>query len=525
MKFKMLILILLLFTFGSAFAQDFTYLESQEVTTIDPALHTDESSLHAVINIYDPLVYPKVDEGLMEPGQHVAESWTISEDGTTYTFKIREGIKFHDGTELTAEDVAFSMQRLQALQKGFSWLFEGVLDPENVKVLDKYTVEFTLNYPYAPFVPALTQLFIVNKDLIMENLAEGSYGEYGDYGQAFLRTNDAGSGPYIPVSYQRASLLELESFDDYWRGWEENQIDHVLYRVVEEGATIRTLMESGNADMMDQWQTPQIYEQLANNPDITVQEDPSAQLFHLEMNTQRAPLDNILVRKAIAHAFDYQTAIDQILLGAIQATGPVPVKAWEAYGREPTVDGYHQDLELAKKELEQSGVDPSSIELTYVYPVGGSIQRMTGLLLQSNLAQLGIKLELQETPWARIVEMASSPETTPDIAAIYDTLKYPHPDSHLFGMYHPSAIGSYRTISRYKNPEVTKLLEEARSTVDLEKQLDLYQRAEELIVADFPSIYIANPMHRIAFQDYVEGYNYVGLLGYDVAFYDFQINK
>ena len=525
MKIKVVYLALLFALLSSVFAQDFTYIESQEVTVIDPALHTDESSLHAVINMYDPLVYPQVQQGLMEPGEHVAESWEVSEDGTTYTFKIRPGILFHDGSELTAEDVAFSMERLLAVNKGFSWLFSNVLEPEGIRVVDDATVEFTLNAPYAPFVPSLTQLFIVNRDLIMENLEDGEFGEMGDYGQAFLRDNDAGSGPYVPTRYERASILQLERFDDYWRGWSEGQLESVDYRVVEEEATVRTLMNSGQADMIDQWQTPNTYEQLAQNADVHVQEDPSAQLFHVEMNTQRAPLDNLDVRRAIAHAFDYGTALEQIFKGAVQAQGPVPVSAWAAYGREPTVEPYTQDMELARQALEASGVDPSGVALTYVYPEGGNVQRQAGLLLQSNLAELGITLELQEVPWARIVEMSASPESTPDMAAIYDTLKYPHPDSHLYGMYHPSALGSYRTISRYEVPEVTELLEEARRETDIEKQLDLYQEAERLIVADYPSIYVANPMHRIAFAEGLEGYTYVGLLGYDVAFYDFLVNE
>ena len=522
MKLKVILLALLLLV-GEVYAQSFTYVESQEVTVIDPALHTDESSLHAVINMYDPLVYPQVQEGLMEPGQHVAEAWEVSDDGTVYTFNIRPGITFHDGSELTAEDVAFSMERLLAINKGFSWLFSNVLEPEGIQVVDD-SVEFTLNAPYAPFVPSLTQLFVVNKDLIMENLGEGDFGEMGGYGQAFLRDNAAGSGPFVPTRYERASILQLERFNDYWRGWSEGQLENIDYRVVEEEATVRTLMNSGQADMIDQWQTPNTYEQLAQNADVEVREDPSAQLFHVEMNTQRAPLDNIDVRRAIVHAFDFNTALEQIFKGAIQARGPVPVSAWEAYGRESTVAPYTQDMELAQQALEASGVDPSSISLTYVYPEGGNVQRQAGLLLQSNLAQLGITIELQEIPWARIVEMSASPESTPDMAAIYDTLKYPHPDSHLYGMYHPSALGSYRTISRYEVDEVTQLLEEARRETDLETQLDLYQEAEELIVADYPSIYVANPMHRIAYKNGLEGYNYVGLLGYDVAFYDFRLN-
>jgi peptide/nickel transport system substrate-binding protein len=149
---------------GITFAQgSFTYLEGQEIPTIDPAKHTDESSLHAVINMYDPLVYPRISEGLMEPGPHVAESWTSSSNGRTFTFKIRRGILFHDGSELTADDVVFSLQRMLALKKGFSWLWLGLLDPGNVRAVDRYTVVFQLNEPFAPFVSTLTQLFIVNK--------------------------------------------------------------------------------------------------------------------------------------------------------------------------------------------------------------------------------------------------------------------------------------------------------------------------------------------------------------------------
>ncbi|UCH26622.1 MAG: hypothetical protein JSV66_02945, partial [Trueperaceae bacterium] len=93
-------LVLALAMLGSAVASEFVYLEGQAVTVVDPAKHTDESSLHAVINMYDPLVYPKVQEGLMEPGPHIAESWSASEDGTVYTFTIRDGVTFHDGSEL-----------------------------------------------------------------------------------------------------------------------------------------------------------------------------------------------------------------------------------------------------------------------------------------------------------------------------------------------------------------------------------------------------------------------------------------
>jgi peptide/nickel transport system substrate-binding protein len=170
-------------------------------------------------------------------------------------------------------------------------------------------------------------------------------------------------------------------------------------------------------------------------------------------------------------------------------------------------------------------VKPGQLTFDYWFPTGNELGRQIGLLFQSNLAAIGVKLNLKETPWAQMVQASASAETNPDVASIFDTLKYPHPDSHTYGMYHPSAWGSYRTISRYKNDEVTRVLEQARATIEREAQLGLYKRSQELVVQDYPSIYVANPLHRIAFRDYVKGYRYVGLLGYDVAFYDFTIDK
>ncbi|MBI3454507.1 MAG: ABC transporter substrate-binding protein [Candidatus Rokubacteria bacterium] len=500
----------------------FTYLEGQAVTTIDPAKHTDESSLHGVINMYDALVYPKVAEGSMEPGPHVAESWQVTDGGRVYTVQIRRGIKFHDGKELGADDVVFSLHRMLAVKKGFSWLWQGVLTAEQVRATGPYTVQFVLKLPYAPFLGTFTQLFIVNKERVLANKKPGPYGENGDYGEAYLSQNEAGSGPYMLESWDHATTLVMKAFPDYWRGWKPKQITRVTYRTITEEATMRTLLLSGQADMIDQWRTPTTFEQLAKAPGVVVDETPSAQLFHVEMNTQRPPLTDLRVRKAIASAFDYKTAIEQIFKGAVQARGPVPNRV---YGHNETVQPYVQDVEQAKRELAAAGIRPGQITLDYFYPSGGEVQRQVGLLLQSNLAAIGIKLNLKEMPWAQIVQAASSAETNPDLAAIYDTLKYPHPDSHTYGMYHPSAWGSYRTISRYKSDEVTRLLDQARATVERDPQLSLYKRTQELVVRDYPSIYVANPMHRIAHRDYVKGYRYVGLLGYDVAFYDFTIEK
>jgi peptide/nickel transport system substrate-binding protein len=500
----------------------FTYIEQQIVTAIDPQAAVDESSLHAAINLYDPLVYPNVAQGTMSPRPHVAESWTVSSDGTRYTFKIRRGIKFHSGRELTADDVAWSMDRQLQIKRGFFWVFAPVLGPGSAKVIDRYTVQFDLKDAYAPFIGALELFFILDKDLIMANLKPGPFGDLGDYGAALLETKDAGSGPYRMERWERATELVLTAFPDYWRGWKPSQITKVSYKIVLEEATVKTLLRSGQADMVNQWLSPPSFVELKQSPGIVLREDPSVQLFHLELNTKKPPLDNVKVRQAVAYAFDYDKAIQQIFIGATKAKGPVPVRV---PGWNPQVPVYGRSVSKAKQLLAEAGYKLGDLTLEYVWVSSVPLERLIGLLLQSNLEELGVKLEITGELWSRVVERAAKAETTPHITAIFDTLKYPHIDSHTYGMYHPSCWGTFRCMSFYENASTTKVLEAARKAVDPKEQMRLYEEAQVMIARDAPSVYIANPLHRIAFRDYVKGYRYVGLLGFDVAFYDFTITR
>ncbi len=162
-------------------------------TYCDPAVGSDFSDTIALVNIHDTLVFPNPD-GSVRP--HVATKWDVSEDGLTYKFYIRKGVKFHSGNELTAEDVAFSMNRLLTIGEGYAYLYMGVIG--SATALDRYTVEFKLNNKFGPFVSSLIRLYIVEKQVVMANIDKTTniYGEFGDYGKQWLLTNDAGSGPY-----------------------------------------------------------------------------------------------------------------------------------------------------------------------------------------------------------------------------------------------------------------------------------------------------------------------------------------
>ncbi|MBO1265137.1 ABC transporter substrate-binding protein [Proteiniclasticum sp. SCR006] len=496
----------------------FQYIAQQLVGTIDPAQIKDETEVIAAINLYDPLFYPDVENSSMSPVPFVAESYKVDDTAKIYTITIRDGIKFQSGNQLTAEDVAYTMERMIAINKGNAWLWSDVL--EKVEATDEKTVEFTLNNPYAPFISTLTQLFIIDSQLLKDNQAEGEFGDQGDFGMAYIAENSAGSGPYKLVNWDRQSFLEFEAFEDYWRGWKEGQLKKVKMLTITEESTVKTLLVSGEADMIHQWLSVSAYEELKGQSGVVVEEDPSAKLQYFPMNMQKAPTDDKNVRKAIALAIDYTTALEDILGNSAAAAGAVPVIV---PGASKAVLPVSQDLEAAKAALAKSGYAGQPIKVSFMYLGDTAQQRQFAQLFAANLAEIGIEVEQTPVNWAQVAEAAVSPETTANITVISDSLKYPHVDSHTYGIYHSSAKGSYRTMSWFSDPVVDEILVNARKAATEEEQMALYEESQNLVTAEYPAIYMANPTHYIAYGDHVEGYEFVGLMGYDVAFYSLSV--
>jgi len=186
-------------------------------TYIDPAVGSDFSDCIAIVNLYDSLVFPNAD-GSVRP--HLATHWDVTPDGLTWTFYLRQGVKFHSGNELTAEDIVFSVNRLLTMGEGFAYMFEPFID--EVVALDPYTVQFKMKKPYGPFLTTLVRIYILEKDLVLQHLDSGPYGEFGDYGRKWLLEHDAGSGPYMVEEVKMEEYVLMKKFDDWWGGWEPN---------------------------------------------------------------------------------------------------------------------------------------------------------------------------------------------------------------------------------------------------------------------------------------------------------------
>lgn len=499
---------------------EISYVTTQTTATLDPAVHVDESQSILVINAYDSLLIPNPETG--EPEANVATEWEVSDDGRIFTFKLRDDIRFHDGTPLTAEDVVFSMDRMVTIGQGFSFLWEGVLEPGATTAVDDHTVQFQLTQSHSPFLASLVQFFIVNKNLVMENLQPGDFGEFQDYGQAFLVENEAGSGAYEVSQFQPGSLVVFDAFEDYWKGWEPGQATRVNFRVIGEHATEKLMIEQGEADIVEQWLDPQLFDDLKKVEGVVVQEDPSAQLFFLTLNTNNEPLDDVSFRRGLSYAFPYDVVAEQIFGGAVQAQGPVPIRM---PGHAEGVRVYEQDLDTARAEMEESDVDPAGVELTYVYVDTIESERKVGLAFQDALRELGIELEIRGETFARITEMVTTPETTPDMVAIFHTAKYPSPDSHSYAMFHPEAHGTYMSASWYQNEAVSRLLEEARAATTQEEATAKYQEAQGIVAEEAAAIFATNSVHRIAHRDRIQGYQYVPILGWDLYFYQLRVSE
>lgn len=407
----------------------------------------------------------------------LATSYTKSDDGLVWTFKIREGVKFHDGTDLDAEAVRFSIQRYIDIGTGGAYMWDPV---ETISVLDPYTVEFKLKYPApldliaaAPYVN-----FIMSPTTVKAHpddwLAQG---------------NEAGSGPYMLKSYKLGEEVVLEKFPDYWKGWKEGQFDIIDYKYVAESATRRQLLEKGDADITVKL-PPEDLDVLKTNSKLQVITSPTFNLWYLFLNNQKPPLDNALVRQALSYAFPYEETVQYAFGGyASQSRGALPATLW---GHGKDLLQYNYDLEKAKALLSEAGIPDGGFTLQANYQSGDeSVKRMMEQY-KAELAKLNITLDMRATPWDTMWEQAKSSDLAArqDIYVAESFPDYPDPYSLLYIAFH-SEESVFLNLGYYYNPKFDELIDNAfvTSATDREKAAEMYVEAQKMLVDEAASIF------------------------------------
>ena len=359
-----------------------------DMITLDPAEIFEFSGAEYAGNTYDRLIGYEVDDVRKIYGV-VAESWDVAADGKTYTFKIRQGITFASGNPLTAEDVAFSLQRTVILDKSPAFIlgqfgFTAANVRERIRATDPNTVVLETDKAYAPtfvlYCLTATVGSVVDKKEVMAHEVDG------DLGHAWLRTRYAGSGPFAFKQWKASELLELEANANYWDGAPKMQ--RVLIRHIPEQATQRLLVEKGDIDIARNLGPDQI-KGLEGNPEVRIHSAPKGGIFYLGLNQKHPALQKPQVRQALKYLVDYDGIAETILKGTMVAHQAfLPIGFLGALEDRP----FKLDPGRAQKLLAEAGYPEGltlSMDTRNNFPTLDMAQA-----IQSTFALGGVKLEI-----------------------------------------------------------------------------------------------------------------------------------
>jgi peptide/nickel transport system substrate-binding protein len=459
----------------------------------------DYAGSTSLANLYDTLVFPNAAGGV-DPW--LATSWDVSQDGLTYTFHLRQDVKFHDGTPLKASDVVYSYDRLNTIGQGFAYLVTAGV--ASVTAPDDYTVVFTLQQPSALFLPSLVRLYVLNQALVQKHInSSGSYGENGDYATAWLQTHDAGSGPYMVEEFPLEQYLLMSKFTGWWGKFAANAPDEVRFIGTTEAVTVRTLLQNNQLEITDQWQTFEQYKAFEGMPGVKVAALPSFSSFYYMVNNKKAPTDDEHCRKAMSYAFDYDQAVALEWPGTKQMVGPVPAVL---AGHDPNVLVYHHDLDKAKAELAQCKYanDIGNYPITVDWVSEVPDEEKYALLFQSNMADIGMNVKIVKVPWLSLVDAMSKLDSAPSIATIYVSSDLPEAGLMLKQRYSSSTTGTWQQNEWLQDPALDKQIDDALATLDQTQRFAKYYQIQEELVNRAVSLWIYDQVEKHAYRDCVD---------------------
>src|SRR5256884_3151227 len=450
-----------------------------EPVNLDPAQVTDLNSNRVGRRIVETLATFPDESTQIVLG--LAESWTVSKDGLRYTFRLRKGISFHDGTPLNAEAVKFSIERQINAEHPFNKLgkypfanyFFG--NVRAVEVVDPSTVEFVLKEPRASFLTILTSAAAS----IVSPTAVKKFG--ADYA-----LQPVGTGPFKFGSWDRGQRVVLEKNPSYWRY--PVKLDRVVYRPIVEGQARLTELLTGSLDLIVDV-PPDFVGQVEQSPKATLLKQVGAHVWYLGINNQKKPFDDKRVRQALNYAVNNDAIVRDVLKGTGSLShGPVLPNTW---GADAALKAYPFDPDRAKKLLAEAGY-PTGFSTTLWVPESGSgMQSPVAMstVIQSNLKAVGVNVALQTMEWGAYLAKLRTKEQ--DLFALSWMAGNEDPDMVMYPLLHSSQWtpnGPNRAL--YKNEKYDELLHQARLTTDQKKRAELYRDAQRILVDDAPRRFV-----------------------------------
>lgn len=468
---------------------------SADPPTLDPAQATDTTSSAVIRQLFDTLV--ELDEHLT-PVPALARRFTVSRDQRTYTFALRPGVKFHHGRELRAADVTYSFER--AARGKRPWVFEKIqgarefirgaaTEIRGLRVVDDLTVEVNLERPFAPF------LYLMAYDasaIVPREEAERRGPEFA--------THPVGTGAFRLVSWRRDDQAILEAFKEHFRG--APYLDRIVFRVIPAEITRFNEYRTGNLDVTD----------IPTGHCRALQRDPGLKgevaiwpilgTHAVRFNVERPPFTDKRVRQAVAHAINPVPIEQGLLEGCVVAGKGILPPAMPGFN--PNVVGLPSDRDRARRLLAEAGFAGGKGlgTLAYNYNTGDLNQRIAELL-QAQLKEAGITLELRRLDWAAHIKLVD--ESGVSFFRQGWIADYPDPENFLTVLFHSRNVGAAGNTSRYRDPALDRLFDEADAMPPGSARFKRYQEAERLILADAVWVTLYHYSSRALIKPYVKG--------------------
>jgi peptide/nickel transport system substrate-binding protein len=474
-------------------AQDLVVGFTLDADTLDPAAHRKRETETIIRNMYDGIL---TRDSEMNIHPELASSFT-QESPTVYDFKIREGVTFHDGTPMTAEDVKFTLDRLTqegAMGDGQTSPRQSLVGPiESVEIVEGDTVRITLSEPW-PLLPAMLPFQEVVSKAFVEQV-----------GSAGIATQANGTGPFKLAEWRKGDSIIMERYDDYYGGAEGIEpvgpacVERVIFQIIPESASRVAALLSGDVHIINElpvFSMPQV----ENNPGTEVMTVNGTRSFYIALNNEGEYFDDIKVRQAVAHALDKDLIIDRILGGT---AAPISgILSPDAFGKNTELPEYEYDPEKARALLEEAGY-PDGITVTM--DVEGAF-RDTAEAVASMLTQAGINTQVQVGEGELLTQKwrAEGGEKEGDM---YFT-SWGNGSLDPFDIFDPTHMTAARgNTSGYSNPELDELLAAAATEVDSEKRAEMYRNAEAMANADLPYVYLWVPQDIYGVSSRVSGWS------------------
>lgn len=469
---------------GRAASNELTVGIAQDFDSLDPHHMTAAGTKEVMFNVYEGLVKPTSD-GKIVPA--VASDVSVSDDGLTYTLKLRQGVKFHNGDTVEMQDVLYSLDRRMSGEDAAAKL--AALDIITGVKGEGDTLTLTLGEPSGEFLAYLMNVYIVPADV------------------SALDTNPVGTGPYKVASRAAQDNLVLERFDDYWG--EKGKLSKVTFKILENAESLVLGLQSGALDLVSHMTSDQT-SQLAES-DFDVAQGSMNLVQALYLNNAEAPFDDVRVRQALCYAVDKQGMIDLAFDGYGIPLGTSMFPSFSKYYDDSLTDYYPHDVEKAKALLAEAGY-PNGFEMTITVPSNYTPHVNTAQVLANQLAEAGIKatiLPVEWNTWLRDVYNGRQFQST--ITGLTSDNMTARKLLERFG----SSIGN--NFTNYNNPEYDEILAKAVSAIDDGEQTGYYRQLERILTETAANVYLQDMADLVALRKGLSGLEFYPLYVLDVS--------